>query len=299
MAVNRGFATAAASAAMVALAGAAHAQVAGRPTDWQLGFQKSATPVMDSVAEFHDLLLVIIALVSVFVLVLLAYVIWRYRESKNPNPSKTTHHTLVEIVWTVVPILILVIIAVPSFKLLYFSDESPDNVELTIKTRGHQWYWVYEYPDNGNFTFESRMACRTKEECEKQAKNGKTPLRLLDVDNPMVVPVGTTIRVLVTAANVIHSWTVPSFGNKIDAVPGRTNEIWIRVREAGMYYGQCSELCGVDHGFMPIAVKAVSKEAYKAWVAEARNKFDKVEKTGADATPKPPEPKRQTAAKAD
>lgn len=286
---------------MAVLAGAAFAEVAGRPTDWQMGLQKSATPLMASVTEFHDLLLVIITLVSVFVLVLLAFVIWRFRESKNPKPSKTTHNTLVEVVWTVVPILILAIIAVPSFKLLYYSDKAPQKVELTIKARGHQWYWVYEYPDNGNFTFESRMACRTQAECDKLAKGGQKPLRLLDVDNPVVVPVGIYVRVLTTAADVLHAWTVPSFGVKVDSVPGRTNELWLYVEKEGVYYGQCSELCGVDHGFMPIAVKAVSKAAYRAWVAEAQKKFGKVEKTAADPTPSAaqPTPKSLADAKAD
>ena len=283
---------------MMALAGAASAQVAGRPTEWQMGFQKPATPLMDSVTEFHDLLLVIIALVSAFVVFLLAYVMLRFRESKNPKPSKTTHNTLVEVMWTVVPIMILAIIAVPSFKLLYYSDKAPQKVELTIKARGHQWYWVYEYPDNGNFTFESRMACRAQAECDKLAKGGQKPLRLLDVDNPVVVPVGTYVRVLTTAADVLHAWAVPSFGVKVDSVPGRTNELWIYVEKEGVYYGQCSELCGVDHGFMPIAVKAVSKDAYRAWVAEAQRKFDKVENAAAGPTPGAARPKPKSLADA-
>jgi cytochrome c oxidase subunit 2 len=188
----------------------------------------------------------------------------RFRASANPVPSKTSHHTLVEVVWTVVPILILIVIAVPSFKLLYYGDKSPD-AQLTIKAIGHQWYWSYEYPDNGNFTFDSNIVQ------EADLKPGQP--RLLTTDNVVVVPVNTDVRMLVTAADVIHSWAMPAFGVKKDGVPGRLNETWFRVEREGTYYGQCSELCGQLHGFMPIEVKAVSKEAYAKWVEEAKKQF--------------------------
>lgn len=238
--------------------------VAGQPSPWHIGLQPSASPVADQMHNFHSLLLWIISLITAFVLVLLIYVMLRFRASANPVPSKTSHHTLVEVVWTVVPILILIVIAVPSFKLLYYSDKAPD-AQLTIKAIGHQWYWSYEYPDNGNFTFDANIVPT------EDLKAGQP--RLLTTDNVVVVPVNTDVRMLVTAADVIHSWAMPAFGVKKDGVPGRLNETWFRAEREGTYYGQCSELCGQLHGYMPIEVKVVSKAAYAQWVEEAKKKF--------------------------
>jgi cytochrome c oxidase subunit 2 len=262
------------------------AALADQPRPWEMGLQNSAAPVMDQVESFHDLLLVIITAISVFVLALLLYVMVRFRESRNPTPSKTSHNTMIEVLWTVVPIMILVVIAIPSFKLLYYADRTPD-AEMTVKAVGHQWYWSYEYPDNGNFTFDSRLTCRTAEECTQNAKDGVTPLRMLDTDQRVVVPVATNVRLLVTAADVIHSWALPAFGVKLDAVPGRINETWFRAEREGVYYGQCSELCGVDHAYMPIAVEVVSKEKFDAWVKAAQENFDKIETPAAGTAAAP------------
>jgi len=236
---------------------------AGQPVNWQLGFQEAATPVMERLNDFHNLLLVIIFGITAFVLLLLAYVLIRFRRSNNPIPSRTTHNTLVEVVWTVFPVIILIVIAVPSFKLLYYMDRTPE-VELTVKAIGQQWYWTYEYPDH-EITFEALLVP------EDELRPGQ--LRLLETDNRVVLPINTKVRLLFTADDVLHAWAVPAFGIKIDAVPGRTNEAWVEVTREGVYYGQCSELCGVNHGFMPIAVEAVSKERFAAWLAEAKVKF--------------------------
>lgn len=233
----------------------------GQPHAWGINFQPAATAKMDSIETFHDMLLWIIIAVTVFVLVLLLWVMIRYNRRANPTPSRTTHNTLIEIVWTIVPVAILVVIAIPSFKLLYANERIPADIEMTIKATGKQWYWTYEYPDNGNFTFDANMLTD-----EAAAAAGQP--RLLAVDNYVVVPVGTKVRLIVTADAVIHAWTVPAFGVKIDAVPGRLNELWFEARETGIYYGQCSELCGARHAFMPIGVKVVTKEEYAAWVAE-------------------------------
>jgi len=259
-----------------------------------MGFQKAATPVMERINDFHNLLLIIISLISVFVLVLLIMVLVRFRESKNPTPSKTTHNLMLEVAWTVVPVLILVVIAVPSFRLLYYTDKAPKLTKAgvaagkkitTVKSIGHQWYWSYEYstPEGGKFRFESRIACRgtidpdNRKECEEankrmQAKYKRKVIRLLDVDNEMVLPVGATVRLYVTGADVIHSWTIPASGAKIDAVPGQTNETWVRFTKTGWFYGQCSEICGKDHAFMPIALRVVTQKEYDAWLAEAWKK---------------------------
>jgi cytochrome c oxidase subunit 2 len=189
-------------------------------------------------------------------------------------PSRTTHHTLVEVVWTVVPVLILVVIAIPSLRILYYSDHV-ETADMTLKAIGHQWYWSYEYPDHGNFTFD---ALRKPDE---ELASGEP--RLLATDLNVVLPVDTTIRLLITADDVLHAWAVPSFGVKRDAVPGRINETWVRIEREGVYYGQCSELCGRDHAFMPIAVEAVSKEKFQQWVSEAQSKFAKVDGTPAPA----------------
>tara|TARA_R110000787_G_scaffold136774_1_gene249341 strand:- start:255 stop:1100 length:846 start_codon:yes stop_codon:yes gene_type:complete len=246
----------------LALPGAAFA---AQPHPWQVDFQQAATPLMEQITSFHNLLLVIITLISVFVLALLVYVMFKFNERKNPNPSKTTHNTTIEVLWTVIPVVILVVIAIPSFKLLYYSDVVPE-ADMTIKATGHQWYWNYEYTDNGNFSFDSNMIATA------DLQPGQP--RLLAVDNRIVIPVDTVVRMQITAADVLHSWTIPAFGRKVDAVPGRLNETWIGpVKTEGVYYGQCSELCGTNHGFMPIAVEVVSKERFEAWVAEAKQKF--------------------------
>jgi cytochrome c oxidase subunit 2 len=198
------------------------------------------------------------------VLALLLYVCFRFRASANATPSRRTHNTLLEIAWTAVPVLILVVIAIPSFKLLYFMDRVTDP-ELTIKAIGHQWYWSYEYPDDGDFTFDAYLVA------DEDLQEGQP--RLLTTDNAVVLPVQTDIQVLITATDVLHSWAVPAFGVKTDGVPGRINETWLRIEEPGMYYGQCSELCGDYHGFMPIMVRAVTKEEYEAWTQQAQEEF--------------------------
>lgn len=240
------------------------AALAQAPRPWQLGFQDAATPVMERIDDFHDLMLVIITVIVLFVTALLVYVVVRFNEKANPVPSKTTHHTVLEVAWTVVPILVLVLIAIPSFRLLYYMDKAK-TPEMTLKVVGNQWYWSYVYPDHGKIAFDSLIIP------DDQLKPGQ--LRLLEVDNRVVVPVDTDIRVLLTANAVIHAWAVPAFGVKIDTIPGRMNETWMRITKPGVYYGQCSELCGVNHGFMPIAVEAVSKAEFAKWVAWAKVKF--------------------------
>jgi len=236
----------------------------GQPSPWQLGLQTAVTPVMTDIAWFHDFLLYIITAITLFVLILLVVVMVRFNARANPTPSKTTHNTLVEVVWTVVPVLILVAIAIPSFRLLFFQLNIPP-ADLTIKATGKQWFWSYAYPDNGGFEFDSLML---------QDKDRKPDQpRLLAVDNEVVVPVNKTVRVQVTAADVIHAFAVPSFGVKIDAVPGRLNETWFKATREGVYYGQCSELCGKDHAYMPITVRVVSEKDFAAWIDQAKQKF--------------------------
>ena len=249
--------------AIVASEGAALAGL-GQPSSWQIGLQQSASPVMENIVWFHDFLLYIITAITVFVLVLLVIVIVRFNARANPIPSRTTHNTLVEIAWTIIPIVILMVIAVPSFKLLFFQLNIPA-ADLTVKATGKQWYWSYNYPDNGQIEFDSLMLK------EGERKEGQP--RLLAVDNEMVVPVNKTVRVITTGADVIHSFAVPSFGIKIDAVPGRINETWFKATREGVYYGQCSELCGKDHAYMPIAVHVVSEQAFAAWLEEAKKKY--------------------------
>ena len=236
----------------------------GQPSPWQIGLQQSASPVMDNIIWFHDFLLYIITAIAGFVLVLLVVVMVRFNARSNPIPSRTTHNTLIEIAWTLIPIVILMFIAVPSFKLLFFQLNVPP-ADLTVKATGKQWYWSYSYPDNGQFEFDSLMLK------EGERKEGQP--RLLAVDNEMVVPVNKTVRVITTGSDVIHSFAVPSFGIKIDAVPGRINETWFTATREGVYYGQCSELCGKNHAFMPIAVHVVSEQAFSAWVEEAKKKY--------------------------
>ena len=248
-------------AALALSAGGAEASF---PLPWQLGMQPSASPVKENIAWLHNLLLVIITVITIFVLVLLVYVMVRFRASANPKPTRTTHNTLIEIIWTVVPTLILVVIAIPSFKLLYFMDRTFE-ADMTLKVTGHQWYWSYEYPDHDGLKFESYMIP------EADLKPGQK--RLLEVDNRVVVPVDTNVRVLVGGTDVMHSWMVSSLGVQIYAVPGRVNETWMKVNKPGVYYGQCNQICGINHAYMPIAVEALSKPDYERWVAEAKRKF--------------------------
>ncbi|AFK54652.1 cytochrome c oxidase subunit II [Tistrella mobilis] len=248
--------------------GAAFAE--GVAHDWQLNLQAPATPVMERVVDLHDILLYICFGVSIFVLALLVVVVLRFNRKSNPTPSKRSHHTLLEIGWTVAPILILVVIAIPSFRLIYFENKV-EEADLTIKAIGHQWYWSYEYPDNGNFTFISNLL-----EGDALPAGGH---RLLEVDNRVVVPAGKTVRLLITSEDVLHSFAMPSFGVKMDAVPGRLNETWFRVEKPGVYYGQCSEICGVRHGFMPIVIEARAEGDFENWVTEAQGRFARVDGT--------------------
>jgi cytochrome c oxidase subunit II len=234
------------------------------PRPWEIGMQPPATPVKERLSEFHDELLVIIFLIALFVLSLLLYVIVRFNQRRHPVPTRTSHNTLVEMAWTVIPVVILVIIAIPSFKLMYYMDRVP-NPDMTIKVTGHQWYWSYDYPDQGDLSFDSNLIP------ESDLKPGQK--RLLDVDNPLVVPVDTVIRVYVTGTDVIHSWFIPSFGVQEYAIVGRLNESWMKVEHPGVYYGQCNQICGVNHAFMPIKVEAVTKDEFQRWLADAKKKF--------------------------
>ena len=255
-----------AAAMIFVLAGGAALASGGQPTNWQMGLQQSATPVMDDIVWFHNFLLYLIAGVSAFVLVLLLIVVVKFNARANPTPTKTTHNTTIEVIWTVVPVLILVAIAVPSFRLLFLQQTIPP-ADLTVKATGKiGWYWNYEYPDS-KFAFDSYMLL------DKELKSGQP--RLLAVDNDLVVPVNKVVRVLVTSepTGVIHAFAVPSFGVKIDAVPGRINETWFKAVREGIYYGQCSELCGKNHAFMPIAVRVVSEKDYATWLEQAKKKY--------------------------
>ncbi len=231
----------------LAVSGTAFAGM-GQPAPWEMRLQEAASPVMENIVWFHNFLLVVITVITLFVLALLIVVVVKFNAKANPVPSKTTHNTLIEVAWTIIPVLILVGIAVPSFRLLFQQLDIP-KADLTVKATGKQWYWSYAYPDNGKFEFDSLMA------------QDKQP-RLLGVDNEMVVPVNKVIRVQTTGADVIHSFAVPAFGIKIDAIPGRLNETWFKATKTGMFYGQCSELCGKDHAFMPIAVRVVSDQEF-------------------------------------
>jgi cytochrome c oxidase subunit II len=252
---------------LLASAGAAFAGL-GQPSQWQFGFQESATPVMDNIVWFHEFLTYIIVAITAFVLLLLVIVMVRFNARSNPVPSRTTHNTLLELAWTILPVMILLVIAVPSFKLLFFQLNLPP-AELTVKATGKQWYWSYSYPDSGKFEFDSLILKDNELKADQP--------RLLAVDNEMVVPVNKNVRVIVTGTDVIHAFAVPSFGVKIDAVPGRINETWFKVTREGVYYGQCSELCGKNHAFMPIAVRVVSEQAFAAWVEEAKKKYAAIE----------------------
>jgi cytochrome c oxidase subunit 2 len=257
--------TALAVTGLVLLTGAKAAMAGlGQPSPWQIGLQQSATPVMDNITWFHDFLLIIITAITAFVLVLLLIVMARFNARTNPVASRTTHNTLLEVAWTIVPIVILLVIAVPSFKLLFLQLNLPA-ADMTVKATGKQWYWSYSYPDHGKFEFDSLML--------KADELKPDQPRLLSVDNDMVVPVNKTVHVIVTGADVIHAFAVPSFGIKIDAIPGRINETWFKATREGIYHGQCSELCGKDHAFMPITVRVVSEQAFAAWVEDAKKKY--------------------------
>jgi cytochrome c oxidase subunit 2 len=234
------------------------------PQDWQLGFQKAVTQVMEDIEGLHRFIMYILSIIVVTVFSVLTYIVVMYNKKANPIPSKTSHNVKLEIIWTIVPVIILIIIAIPSFRILSAAEHVP-NADITVKVVGNQWYWTYSYPDNDNISFDSNMIA------DQDLKPGD--LRLLEVDNRMVIPVDTVVKFLITGSDVIHSFSVPSFGIKMDAVPGRVNETWVKVREEGVYYGQCSELCGVNHGFMPIAVEVVSKEDFQKWLEDTKTKF--------------------------
>jgi cytochrome c oxidase subunit II len=251
-------------ATLITAGGTAFAEL-GQPAPWEYKLQGSATQVMDDITSFHNWLLVTITLITLFVLGLLATIVVKFNAKANPVPSRTTHNTLIEVAWTLIPVLILVAIAVPSFRLLFLELDIP-KADLTIKATGKQWYWSYAYPDNGKFEFDSLLACdEARQKCQEP--------RLLTVDNEVVVPVNKVVRVETTGADVIHSFAVPAFGIKIDAIPGRLNETWFKANKVGVYYGQCSELCGKDHAYMPIAVRVVSDQEFAAWVETAKKKF--------------------------
>lgn len=237
---------------------------AQQPEPWQLNFQDAHSSLMEQIVTFHDFMLYLTFAISLFVLALMIYVIVRFSEKRNPTPSKTTHNTMIEVLWSVVPIFLLVVIGLFSLPLLFNSDDTVD-ADLTVKVIGRQWYWSYEYPDHGDFTFDAFLIP------DDEIKGDQ--LRLLSTDENLVLPIGKKIRVLVTSSDVIHAFAMPALGSKVDAVPGRTNEIWFDIDEVGMYYGQCSELCGSGHAFMPIAIQAVTQADFDAWVIQARERF--------------------------
>lgn len=261
---------------VLGLAGSAIAaeesQHPGMATPWQLNLQAPVTPVMEKLYNLHSGLLILITVITIFVLCLLAYTCIRFRAKNNPVPSKTTHNTLIEFIWITIPILILGAIFIPSLRIHYFMEKAP-KPEMTLKVTGYQWYWGYEYPDQGNISFESHIFPNAQDPSRKVSiAQDETELkgepRLLTVDNPAIVPVDTEVRVLITASDVIHSWAMPAFGIKLDAIPGRVNETWFKATKTGTYRGQCSQLCGIWHGFMPVVIKVVSKEDFAKWVAE-------------------------------
>jgi cytochrome c oxidase subunit 2 len=239
----------------------------GQPSPWQYEMQTPVSDVALQTQGFHHIVNIVIILIALFVLLLMVYVMWKFNERANPTPSRTTHNTLVEVLWTVIPVLILVVIAIPSFRLLYYQYSFP-TADLTIKATGNQWNWTHAYPDNGNFSFTSVML----NDAERQARidKGIPAPRLLAVDNEVLVPVDKYVHVLVTSTDVIHNWTIPSFGSKTDAVPGRVTATWFHVKQEGIYYGQCSELCGKDHAFMPIAVRVVKEQVFNDWAAAVK-----------------------------
>ena len=249
------------SAAPFAWAQDAAAGVVGAPRPWEMGMQHSYGPIKDRVIDLHNLVLVIITVITVFVGGLLIWVMIRYNAKRNPVPSQTSHNTILEVAWTVIPVLILVVIAIPSFRLIYYQDRTPDP-DMTIKVTAHQWYWEYSYPDHGSIDIESRYIH------DEDLKPGQ--LRLLDVDNQMVIPVGKKIRILTGSTDVIHAFFVPSLGVQRYSIPGRTIETWMQADKVGTFYGECNQICGQDHSRMPIAVRAVSETDFKAWVAQTK-----------------------------
>jgi len=251
-------------------AASASETVIGAPVPWGMGMQISGGPVKDAIQSFNSLVFWIIVAITIFVAALLAYAIWRFDAKRNPVASANSHNTPLEIAWTVIPVLILLVIAVPSFRLIYYQDRARD-ADLTINVTGHQWYWNYRFPDHGNFTFDSRPLQ------DDEIQPGK--FRNLEVDEPLLVPVGRTIRVMTNGADVIHSFFVPSLGVQRYAIPGRTIETWMRADRVGTFYGQCNQICGVNHWFMPIVVKAVPQAEFDAWVASARTRFARAEDT--------------------
>ena len=238
----------------------------GQPTEWQLGFQEAGSPLMQQLIDFHDFVFWIITAITVFVFLLLAYVCVRFSAKNNKKPSTTTHNATLEIAWTLIPVLLLVVIAIPSFRLLYNQNDFT-NIDMTIKATGYTWWWGYEYPDHDGITFDSVIVE------EDELEEGQP--RLLTTDYQLVVPVNKNIKMQITSdpSGVIHSWAVPSLGVKMDAIPGRLNETYFNIKEPGMYYGQCSELCGVGHGFMPISIRAVTEEEFASWVETAKEEF--------------------------
>jgi cytochrome c oxidase subunit II len=236
-------------------------------TNWQLGFRNPASPVMEKVNELHNFVLIMMTVITIFVLFLLIYVSFRFRKSANPNPSKRSHHAVLEVLWTAIPVIILIFMAVPSFKLVYQQDITPEH-DMSIKVIGHQWYWEYQYPDQDNLSFESYMIQ------DEDLQEGQP--RLISVDNRLVLPTNKVIQVLVTGGDVLHSFAMPSLGVKKDAVPGRLNETWMKIDRPGVYRGQCSEICGTGHGYMPIVIEAVSPDQFAAWVIKNKNKFAQI-----------------------
>ena len=250
--------------------------MAQAPRPWEMGMQPAFGPVKRQIIALHDLVLVIITLITLFVTVLLAWAIYRYSERRNPNPSRLSHHTTLEVAWTILPVLILVVIAIPSFRLVYYEDRTND-ADLTVKVTGHQWYWEYTYPDKDNLDFSSYVIP------DDQLKPGQ--LRLLDVDNPLVVPVQKNIRILSTSADVIHSFFIPALGVQRYAIPGRTIETWFRADQPGTFYGECNQICGANHSRMPIAVQALPEQEFNAWLEQAKTKFSEAAPSGKAGQP--------------
>jgi cytochrome c oxidase subunit 2 len=264
--------TALSTAAVALVLGISEAwAAAGRPSPWETGMQEMVTELGQSVSNFHTYLVWLIAAICLFVLALLLVIIARFNENKNPVPSQTTHNTLLEVAWTIVPVLILVAIAIPSFRLLR-QQLVPPQADMVVKVTGYSWYWGYEYPadQGGGFKFDSNMITEDKDRKPDQP-------RLLGADNALVLPVGKVVRVQVTSADVIHSFAVPSFYFKVDAIPGRLNEVWFKAEKEGVYYGQCSELCGNGHPYMPVEVRVVSEQQYAAWLTEAKQRYASTE----------------------
>ena len=238
--------------------------VAQTPHDWQMGMQVAHSPVQSGIESLHNLLLVIITVITVFVAALLGYVAWRFERQRHPSPSRVSHNSILEVAWTIIPVLILVVIAIPSFRLVYYEDRTRD-ADLTIKVTGHQWYWEYTYPDQGGIDFSSYVVPAD------QLQPGQ--IRLLSVDNQLVVPAGKKVRILTTSGDVIHSFFIPSLGVQRYAIPGRTIETWVEVDQPGDYYGECNQICGTNHSAMPISVHAVTQEEFVTWTADAKKKF--------------------------